>query len=201
MGYPEGIQRLKINSPCGRPTARWPFGHYAVVTLSSVPRTMKKTLYSRNISLVQQHVHSGVILQAQYNKILSALSVAAVASGVCEASPTASLAYSCPVLMLEKTVPRPHRCALTQLHSAYCICLRSYLFSIGEAQIIIVLNAKRKVPVPFPPSSYLFEYPAFPTDLTVKDLWSCPRERSIFIYSLPPLTTSRQELSVSDTKD
>ena len=152
------------------------------VTTPPGPRKMKETLYSKSCHSLQQHLHDGIIPQGNYKKVISSLHSAAVASTICEAGPNSVLGLWPPSIdKSELSLLRPHRSTLAQLRSGYCVSLRSYLFSIGRAENS--LCPKCRAAHHDPP--HLFNCPAYPTNLTVWDLWACPRETAAFLTSLP----------------
>ena len=155
---------------------------HAVVSAPQGPRAMKFTLFSKTIHLVEPHLQDGIIPTANYNKVVSSLHLAAVASTVCEAGENDVLGLYPPVVAKsEESLSRAHRCTLAQLRSGYCVRLKSYLFSVGKADSNLCPECGTASQTP----NHLFDCPSFPTDLTVRDLWTNPRETAIFISSLP----------------
>ena len=145
---------------------------------------MKETLHSKCIGLVEHHLHGGVMSSSNYKKISNSLHSAAVAKAICSAGPNEVLGHYPPsagVNSSEKTLSRSHRCTLAQLRSSYCHHLCSYLHAIGKTADDLCPECGVASHSP----AHLFECRAFPTDLTVKDLWTNPRDAAIFISNLP----------------
>ena len=83
---------------------------------------------------------------------------------------------------VEKTLPRAHRTALSQLRSGYCKALNSFQN---------LLNPSTPITCPECDSGethttqHLFRCPTHPTDLCVEDLWLRPDLSAHFISTLP----------------
>ena len=89
----------------------------------------------------------------------------------------------------EVRLPRHCRAVLSQLRSGHCALLRDYQFRVSRSSVDTCpecLDGEHSV-------GHLFEYPAFPTSLTPRDLWLRPVEVTGFLRGmstfaeLPPL--------------
>ena len=77
----------------------------------------------------------------------------------------------------EKNLPRQARTALSQLRSGYSKMLNSYLARIDPTKSDICPNCNLAAHT----TNHLFNCTQKPTNLTVKDLWSKPKEAAKFL--------------------
>jgi hypothetical protein len=146
---------------------------------------MKRTLYDANIKFARPYLTDGVILDINYKRTIKHIHSTVVAASVCENGPNPVLGrylYSYePNLAEERTLPRKTCCTLRQLRSDKCVCLQTYLHSIGKADDALCPLCRSADHT----TCHLFECAAFPTNLIVDELWSHPRDVAVFLASLP----------------
>jgi hypothetical protein len=155
---------------------------HVVMTLPPDRRSMKETLYSKNIETVRPHLHDGVILAGNYKRVIKHLHTSAVSKALCASSLNKVLGlYPPSVSAEEETLTRCHCCTLNQLHSGECHRLHSYQFSIRKAKDDLCPECCTASYA----TSNLFECTFFPNNLKKWDIWYHPREAAIFISNLP----------------
>jgi hypothetical protein len=155
---------------------------HSVVTSSPGLRNMKHTLHSKYYSKIECHLTDNITLEVNYKRTISSLHTAAVSRVICNAGPNEVLGLYPPAVdPSEETLSRRHRTTLHQLRSGKCIRLNTLLHKFGRADSSLCPGCNLAVYM----TKHLFEFPKFPTDLTLIDMWCRPREVAIFISSLP----------------
>jgi hypothetical protein len=151
-------------------------------------KAVAHTLQSRYGHEVEPFLQDGILPPAAVKRTLKEIHTKVVAdhkrtlvNKVLGSSPP-------PVDPSEQTLGRPTRCTLTQLRSDYCKNLKTYQARIGTAPNDLCPEC---LSVPHT-SKHVFNCPSLPTSLTVRSLWSHPREAADFLRSstsfanLPP---------------
>ena len=153
-----------------------------VVTCDPGPRRMKKTLHSRFLPSVSHLLEDGVIPQESYRNAINQLHSTTVAVSVDHQTANRVLLTPPPHIdEAEKSLPRSHRTALSQLRSGFCPSLNSYQFRVGWSPSQSCPECDHHEHS----VAHLFQCPARPTALTPLDLWTRPCEVANHLLSLP----------------
>jgi hypothetical protein len=154
---------------------------HAVVTLPPGPRKMKQTLFSKNYDAIRQHFRDNVILTSTYKKVISSFHTSAVSKALCASTRNKVLGEYLPSINpIEDTLVRSHCCALTQLRSRDFYHLQFYQYFINKTDDNLCPECRTASHL----TRHLFKCPAFPTNLSVKDLCYQPREVATFFSNL-----------------
>jgi hypothetical protein len=155
---------------------------HGVVTLLPGPRNKKNTLHSKNIETVKRHLRDRTIPPTSFKKVINSLHTSADLAACRAFAPNKLLGQHPPdINPEEETLSRPYRCTLSQLRSDECHRLKDYLHKIGKAADDICPECG----VASQTVRHLFKCPAFPTNLTIYDVWTHPPDAAIFISGLP----------------
>ena len=144
--------------------------------------TPKNTLYSLFRDKIQPFLVNDIIPELNYKTVIKTLHTESVRVSLAAMRPNVLLGTRPPEISdAEKELPRAARTTLSQLRSSYSIKLNSYRFSIGLSQDMLCPDCL----INDHTSTHLFNCPAFPTNLSVADLWSKPKEVVEFLVSRP----------------
>ena len=154
------------------------------------PRSMKHTLQSKYGAVIFPFLKDGVMAAGDYGPCLKSLHTDSVIKEISDLNalgPNRVLGVPPPVKISKSELKllRPHRCLLSQLRSGYSSSLRSYLMGIGK---IDNDNCPECGCSPHN-TSHLFDCRAFPTRLTVLDLWKNPVKVIRFLRSIPSFSS------------
>ena len=146
------------------------------------PRNQKDSLKSKFVEAVSPYLVDGIVPQANYKKVLSDIHTSAVKASIDAIGPNRVLG-SIPLAIAksESCLPRIHRTTLAQLRSGHCKYLKTYQKLIRKSpddQCPDCQNGPHT-------TAHLFQCPASPTDLQIRDLWRHPCKAISFLASLP----------------
>ena len=152
----------------------------AVVTLPSGPRSMKNTLQSKHLPLLEPHLVNGRI--DNYNNTLKAIHTQSVTNTINSLDPNPVLgAAPPPISPSERRLSRVQRTTLAQLRSGHCRFLGDYKLLTGRDTSAICPECLfRRQTVP-----HIFQCDACPTQLSLRDLWVNPVKVVEFLVTLP----------------
>ena len=135
------------------------------------------------IDVLSPHLSNGIIDPLNYNCVLSFLHSSAVQAEIDQQDLNPLLGSTPPDINAEEAnLPRSSRTCLSQLRSHQCVRLNLYKLKIGKSDTDICPLCRLTPHT----TQHLFECTAAPTTLTVRDLWSNPKEVTDFLSSQPP---------------
>ena len=135
------------------------------------------------IDVLSPHLSNGIIDPLNYNRVLSSLHSSAVQAEIDQQDLNPLLGSTPPDINAEEAnLPRSSRTCLSQLRSHQCVRLNSYKLKIGKSDTDTCPLCHLTPHT----TQHLFECTAAPTTLTVRDLWSNPKEVTDFLSSQPP---------------
>ena len=156
----------------------------AVVTLPSGPRSMKNTLQSKHLPLLEPHLVNGGI--ENYNHTLKAIHTQSVSNTITSLDPNPILGVTPPPISpSERRLSRIQRTTLAQLRSGHCRFLGDYRVLTGRSTSAVCPECLfRRQTVP-----HIFQCDACPTQLSLRDLWVNPVTVVEFLVSLSSFST------------
>ena len=142
------------------------------------PRHIRKNLTRRYQTDIAPHLPPGGLSLDSYKRGLAALHRKAVDDAIAEHAESIVLGgYPPPIAAEERDLPREARCILSQFRSGYSRHLNSYMSRIDPH----VPNICPKCAQGPHDVAHVFNCAADPTQLTVADLWSKPKEVAAFL--------------------
>ena len=146
-------------------------------------RPMKETLSSKYLHTVQPYLNdNGVMSEVSYKRALQSIHSNAVSRALREQSNNVLLQRRPPAVSATKQLlPRAHRVVMRRLRSSYCSLLRDYQLRIKAVNddICPLCHAASQNVL------HLFACQAYPTSLTLLDLWKNPVDSMRFLVTLP----------------
>ena len=145
-------------------------------------RRCKETLRTKLLATVEPYLRNGTTPRGKVKESMDAIHTDVVRDATSRLDPNRILFSRPPrVNKKELRLPRLTRVTLAQLRSGHCARLKDYQFRIGSATDDICPECdlvSHSVP-------HLFQCPAHPTTLGIKDLWDRPDDVAYFLSSLP----------------
>ena len=140
-------------------------------------RKTRDTILTRFDAEIRLKTNNAPIDTQQYKRLLNQIHTEEVQK-VKRNSVNKVLNSQAPDINLEeKSLPRKTRCQLSQLRSGYSPLLQSYLFSINAAENDRCPDCQTSQHT----TEHLFNCTAKPTELTVRSLWTKPRDAAHFL--------------------
>jgi hypothetical protein len=154
--------------------------HPNTIDLNQDPptRLMKKTITSEHGNYVNNLIHNDNLDNTQYKILLKTIHTESVSATITAQENNPTLGRPPPEIdKAEKDLPRKTRSTLSQLRSGYSSMLNSYLARIRDDVQDICPDCNISPHT----TLHLFDCPSKPTNLTVTDLWTKPKEAARFL--------------------
>ena len=154
--------------------------HPNTIDLNQDPptRLMKKTITSEHGNYVNNLIHNDNLDNTQYKILLKTIHTESVSATITAQENNPTLGRPPPEIdKTEKDLLRKTRSTLSQLRSGYSSMLNSYLARIRDDVQDICPDCNISPHT----TLHLFDCPSKPTNLTVTDLWTKPKEAARFL--------------------
>ena len=143
----------------------------------------RDTLQSKFLPSIAHYLSNGTILADEYEAVCKDIHQTTVQNAILNQPLNNVLQDQPPTIdPVEKTLPRAHRSALAQLRSGYCKALNTFQNRLDPSVDPSCPTCGSGEPHT---TNHLFDCPAYPTGLVVRDLWLRPVSVASFISSLP----------------
>jgi hypothetical protein len=143
---------------------------------------MKETVSSKYLSSVDHFLSNGIMSEVSYKQTLKTIHSDAISQAKSQQGINPLLGCRPPpVSASEQRLTHPFRTILRQLRSTHCSLLKSYQLKIAAVNSDLCPECQSASQTVL----HLFIGPAFPTTLSLIDLWSHPVDVAHFLVTLP----------------